>query len=44
MCRWMAWHGQPVLLDELLFKTPYAIADQSLKRHFASAAALAATP
>ena len=22
MCRWMAWLGQPVLIDELLFKTP----------------------
>jgi glutamine amidotransferase len=30
MCRWMAWHGQPVLLDELLFKTPHGIVDQSL--------------
>ena len=22
MCRWMAWLGQPVLIEELLFKTP----------------------
>jgi predicted glutamine amidotransferase len=30
MCRWMAWHGQPILVDELLFKTPHGIVDQSL--------------
>ena len=30
MCRWMAWHGQPVLIDELLFKTPHGLIDQSL--------------
>jgi predicted glutamine amidotransferase len=30
MCRWMAWLGQPVLLDELLFKSPHGIVDQSL--------------
>ena len=30
MCRWMAWLGQPVLIDELLFKTPHGIVDQSL--------------
>jgi glutamine amidotransferase len=30
MCRWMAWFGQPVLLDELLFKSPHGIIDQSL--------------
>ena len=30
MCRWMAWSGQPVLIDELLFKTPHGIVDQSL--------------
>jgi hypothetical protein len=21
MCRWMAWHGQPVLIEELLLRT-----------------------
>jgi glutamine amidotransferase len=26
----MAWHGQPLLLDELLFKSPHGIVDQSL--------------
>jgi predicted glutamine amidotransferase len=30
MCRWMAWHGQPVLVDELLFKSPHGLIDQSL--------------
>jgi predicted glutamine amidotransferase len=30
MCRWMAWHGQPVTIDELLFKTQHGLIDQSL--------------
>jgi predicted glutamine amidotransferase len=30
MCRWMAWFGQPVLIEELLFNTPHGIVDQSL--------------
>lgn len=30
MCRWMAWLGQPLLLDELLFKSPHGIVDQAL--------------
>jgi len=30
MCRWMAWLGQPVLIEELLFKTQHGIVDQSL--------------
>jgi predicted glutamine amidotransferase len=30
MCRWMAWFGQPVLIEELLFKTEHGIVDQSL--------------
>jgi len=30
MCRWMAWMGQSVLIDELLFKTQHGIVDQSL--------------
>jgi predicted glutamine amidotransferase len=30
MCRWMAWIGQPVLVDELLFKSQHGIVDQSL--------------
>ncbi len=30
MCRWMAWHGQPVLIDELLLKPKHSLIDQSL--------------
>ncbi len=30
MCRWMAWSGQPVLMEELLFKTQHGLVDQSL--------------
>lgn len=30
MCRWMAWIGQPVLIEELLFKSEHGIVDQSL--------------
>jgi predicted glutamine amidotransferase len=30
MCRWMAWHGQPVLIEELLFKPRHGLIDQSL--------------
>jgi predicted glutamine amidotransferase len=30
MCRWMAWFGQPLLIEELLFNTPHGIVDQSL--------------
>ena len=30
MCRWMAWLGQEVLVEELLFKTQHGIVDQSL--------------
>jgi predicted glutamine amidotransferase len=30
MCRWMAWLGQPVLIEELLFKTQHGIVDQSM--------------
>src|SRR4051794_41920422 len=30
MCRWMAWSGQSVLMDELLFKTEHGLVDQSL--------------
>ncbi len=30
MCRWMAWHGQPVLMEELLYKTKHGLIDQSL--------------
>ena len=30
MCRWMAWSGQPVLIEELLFKPKQSLIDQSL--------------
>jgi glutamine amidotransferase len=30
MCRWMAWRGQPLLMDELLYKTQHGLIDQSL--------------
>jgi len=30
MCRWMAWHGQPVLIEELLVKPKHGLIDQSL--------------
>jgi len=30
MCRWMAWFGQPVLIEELLFNSEHGIVDQSL--------------
>jgi predicted glutamine amidotransferase len=30
VCRWMAWLGQPLLIEELLFKSQHGIVDQSL--------------
>ena len=30
MCRWMAWKGQPVILEELLFKPEHSLVVQSL--------------
>jgi predicted glutamine amidotransferase len=30
MCRWLAYSGQPVLLDELLYKPAHSLIDQSL--------------
>src|SRR3954471_23730445 len=30
MCRWMAWMGQSILIEELLFNTQHGIVDQSL--------------
>jgi predicted glutamine amidotransferase len=29
MCRWMAWYGQPVLIEDLLFKPTHGLIDQS---------------
>ena len=30
MCRWMAWSGQPLIIEELLFAPPHGLVDQSL--------------
>ena len=30
MCRWNAYFGHPVLIDELLFRTEHGLIDQSL--------------
>jgi len=30
MCRWMGWSGQPVIVDELLFKPQHGLVEQSL--------------
>ncbi|HEY7699287.1 MAG TPA: class II glutamine amidotransferase, partial [Vicinamibacteria bacterium] len=30
MCRWLAYSGAPVLLDELLFKPKHSLIDQSM--------------
>jgi predicted glutamine amidotransferase len=30
MCRWMAWSGQPVIVEELLFEPVHGLIDQSL--------------
>ena len=30
MCRWLAYSGSPVLLEELLLKPKYSLIDQSL--------------
>jgi predicted glutamine amidotransferase len=30
MCRWMGWFGEPVLIEELVFKPKHGIIDQSL--------------
>ena len=31
MCRWLAYSGAPVLLEEVLFKTDHSLIDQSLR-------------
>jgi glutamine amidotransferase len=31
MCRWLAYSGAPVLLDEVLFKTDHSLIDKSLR-------------
>ena len=30
MCRWMGWSGQPLVVEELLFKPQHGLVDQSL--------------
>ena len=30
MCRWLAYHGSPILLEELLYKPKHSLIDQSL--------------
>ena len=30
MCRWLAYSGSPLLLDELLYKPKHSLIDQSL--------------
>ena len=30
MCRWNAYIGEPLMLDELLFRTEHGLIDQSL--------------
>ena len=30
MCRWLAYSGSPVLLDDLLFRPDHSLIDQSL--------------
>jgi predicted glutamine amidotransferase len=36
MCRWMAWHGQPVIVEELLFESPHGLIEQSLHSRLGS--------
>ena len=31
MCRWLAYSGAPIYLDEVLFKTDHSLIDQSLR-------------
>ena len=31
MCRWLAYSGAPILLDEVLFKTDHSLIDQSIR-------------
>ena len=38
MCRWLAYSGSPLLLDELLYKPPHSLIDQSLHAHLGAQA------
>lgn len=31
MCRWMAWYGQPLIVEELLFRPEHGLIEQSLR-------------
>ena len=31
MCRWVAYTGSPILLEEVLFDTDHSLIDQSLR-------------
>lgn len=33
MCRWMAYSGSPILMEELLFKPQHSLIDQSMASH-----------
>ncbi len=33
MCRWMTWHGQSVLIEELLFKRAIGFVEATADRH-----------
>jgi predicted glutamine amidotransferase len=35
MCRWMAYTGSPILLEDLLFKPKHSLIDQSMSSHSA---------
>jgi predicted glutamine amidotransferase len=35
MCRWMGYKGDPILLEELLFKPKHSLIDQSMSSHSA---------
>jgi predicted glutamine amidotransferase len=30
MCRWNAWFGRPLVIDDLLYRTPHSLIDQAL--------------
>jgi predicted glutamine amidotransferase len=36
MCRWIAYSGTPILLEELLYKPRYSLIDQSMHSRFAA--------
>jgi hypothetical protein len=34
MCRWLAYSGSPILVEELLYKPRFSLIDQSLHSRF----------